>query len=144
MQRTCKQKTAEVQRASPHAAFSKRRSRDSNDVDPLPTLTTLETNRRIVVSAIAGDDCYFVSTGNETAGEIGEVLCCRNHIRVETLIEEQDSQLNVDSCLKILNCFFQTLSQWNCRVPAKQQLRFSDIGFALSRIVGGQWLMSKS
>ena len=54
---------------------------------------TFEANRRIVVSAIAGDDCYFVSACSETSGEISEVLCRRNHIRVKTLIEEQDFQL---------------------------------------------------
>ena len=49
--------------------------------------------RGIVVTSIASDYCYFVSTCGESYGKIGEVLCCRNYIRVKALIEKQDSQI---------------------------------------------------
>ncbi|HEU4836605.1 MAG TPA: hypothetical protein VFS90_19390, partial [Pyrinomonadaceae bacterium] len=58
----------------------------------VPTLATFETYARIVVAAIARDNCYFMSACSETSGEIGEVLCRGDHIRVEALVEEKNFQ----------------------------------------------------
>ena len=63
--------------------------------------TAFEFNGRIIVAAIAGDDCYFVSTRGESASEISEVLCCRNHIRIKALIEEQNPQGRICADLRL-------------------------------------------
>ena len=52
----------------------------------------LKRVRWIVVTTIACDDCYFVSACSEGGGKIGEVLCRGDHIRIEALVEEENSQ----------------------------------------------------
>ena len=65
---------------------------DANDLDVLPALATFETFRWIVVTAITCDDCYLMTIRSEGGGKIRKVLCRRDHIRVEALVEEQNFQ----------------------------------------------------
>src|SRR5689334_7314822 len=93
MQRAHEQEAAEVESATPTTVFPKRDRPDTDDVDVVPTLATFETFGWIVIAAIARDDGYFVATRSESGGKIREVLCRGDHIRVEALVEEKNSQL---------------------------------------------------
>ena len=59
-----------------------------------PTLASREAYRRIVIAAIARDNRYIMSTRREFSGEIREVLCRGDHIRVKALIQQQYFQTN--------------------------------------------------
>lgn len=48
---------------------------------------TRESIVGVVVAAIACKYRYYVTTVRQLLCEISEVLCCRNYIRVETLVE---------------------------------------------------------
>src|SRR6185503_322921 len=89
-QRAQQHETCKVESTTPSAAFAERKRRNANYFDTVPVFATRKALRRIVITAIACDNCDVVTSRRQCSGEIREVLGRGNHIRVEALVEKQD------------------------------------------------------